>query len=252
MKFPRLSPLLAASVLLSSWCNHSAAVTADNRNVWFNYVGDHPLFGTRWGVHLELQNRLSDWGREWQQLVVRPGINYQLSENVSLGLGYGFIRTYPYGGLPVAHRFDEHRIAEQIQVRHAAIGLKWTHRVRLEQRWIEELQKQPDERFQRENWRGEQRVRYMLRTELPLTEDRRWYVPLWNEVFLNFGGNIVGNHFDQNRAFIGLGWQMAKHVRLETGFLEQTVKRRGGQNWENNHTLSLWLSSNLPFFDGFR
>jgi hypothetical protein len=228
------------------------AATADNQNVWLNYVGDHPLFGGPLGLHLEVQNRLSEWGRDWQQLLIRPGINYQFTPNWSASLGYGFVRTYPYGELPVAHRFDEHRIYEQLQYKQDLLGLKWTHRLRLEQRWIEELQKQPDGRFTRENWRGEQRVRYLLRTEWPLTEDRRFYVPIWNEAFFNFGGNIVWNHFDQNRAFIGLGWQVDKHVRLETGFMEQTVKRRGGQNWENNHTLSVWLSSNLPFFDGFR
>jgi len=69
---------------------------------------------------------------------------------------------------------------------------------------------------------------------------------LWNEVFLNFGGNILKNHFDQNRAFIGIGRQFSADTRLEVGFMEQTIQRRGGDKWENNHTPSIWLTSKLP------
>lgn len=221
------------------------AATADNHNLWLNYIGDHPFSSGPLGIHLEVQNRLSDWGRDWQQLLVRPGINYQVSKNLSASLGYGFVRTQPYGELPVAHRFDESRIWEQLLYKQDAAGLKWSHRLRLEQRWIEELKKDGSHA----GWRDEQRVRYMLRTEVPLTADKRFYVPVWNEVFVNFGPNIVGNHFDQNRAFLGVGCQLAKNFRLETGLMEQSLQKRGGKGWENNHTVTVWLSSNLPFFD---
>lgn len=247
MKLPRTRRLhsLLCLGLVHLGMPQMDAATADNHNLWLNYVGDHPFSGSPWGVHLEVQNRLSDWGRDWQQLLIRPGINYQFSPNLSASLGYGFVRTHPYGELPAAHRFDESRIWEQLLYKQEAGGLKWTHRLRLEQRWIEELKKDGSH----SGWRDEQRFRYMLRTEVPLTADKRFYVPVWNEVFLNFGPNIAGNHFDQNRAFLGVGYQVAKSVRLETGILEQSLHKRGGKNWENNHTISVWLSSNLPFFD---
>jgi hypothetical protein len=243
-----LFPLLCSAALFAL---EASAATADNQNLWLNYVGDHPVLGSPWGLHLEVQNRLSDWGPDWQQLLVRPGVNYQVSTNLSLSLGYGFIRTFPYGELPAAHRFDEHRIWQQLQYKHEILGLKWTHRFRLEQRWIEELRRLPDRRYETANWRGEQRLRYLLRTEIPLTPGKRFYVPLWNEAFWNFGANILGNQFDQNRAFLGLGWKISEHLRVETGFLEQTLHKRGagGKNWENNHTVTVWLSSNLPFFE---
>jgi hypothetical protein len=34
--------------------------------------------------------------------------------------------------------------------------------------------------------------------------------------------------------------------KLEAGFLEQTLQRRGGRIWEHNHTLVLYLSSKAP------
>jgi hypothetical protein len=248
MKTLRILKALLVLGLLHLTGGGMAGATADNQNLWLNYVGDHPLWSSPWGLHLEVQNRLSEGDRDWQQLLLRPGVNYQFAPNLSASLGYAFVRTFPYGEMPAAHRFDEHRSWQQLLYKHEAGGLKWTHRLRLEQRWIEELQKTGG-RYETQNWRGEQRVRYMLRTELPLTEDKRLYVPVWNEVFLNFGPNILGNHFDQNRAFVGLGYQLASHLRLETGYLEQSLQKRGGKNWEHNHTFSVWVSSNLPFFD---
>ena len=87
----------------------------------------------------------------------------------------------------------------------------------------------------------------MLRTSIPLTESKRTYLALWNEVFINFGSNVSGNVFDQNRAFIGIGRKLTDTSRLEVGLMEQTIQRRGGQIWENNHTISVWLLSKWPF-----
>jgi len=216
---------------------------ADNYNLWLNYVGDHPLFGSPWGLHLEVQNRLSDWGDDWQQLLIRPGINYAISPTLSVSAGWAYVKTYPYGDLPVAHDFDEHRAWEQVLYKSTFLGLEWQQRVRLEQRWIEEVTPAGETT----NWRGENRFRYLLRTNIPLTKDKKTTLIVWDEVFLNFGGNIAKNHFDQNRAFIGIGRQLNSDTRLEVGFMEQTIQRRGGDKWENNHTPSVWLTSKWPF-----
>ena len=95
--------------------------------------------------------------------------------------------------------------------------------------------------------RYENRIRYMMRTTIPLTKSKRTYLALWDEVFINFGENVKGNVFDQNRAFIGIGQKLTDTTRLEIGFMEQTLQRRGGNIWENNHTASVWLTSKLPF-----
>jgi hypothetical protein len=216
--------------------------TDTNGNLWLGYIGDHAFGDSLWGVHLEAQIRWADFGDEEQQYLIRPGINYTISPTVTVSAGYGYVKTYPYGDLPVDFEFDEHRIWEQLIWKKNFLGLEWQHRFRLEQRWIEEQ----DEAGDTTNWRGENRFRYMLRTSIPLTADKKLYLAIWDEVFLNFGGNIAKNHFDQNRAFIGLGRQLSDTTRLEIGFMEQTVQRRGGNVWENNHTVTVWLTSKWP------
>lgn len=234
---------LAALLILGS-----AAIAADhtesNQNLWLNYVGDHPFYpGSKWGLHLESQFRRADYGEHWQQLLLRPGLNYQLSPTISLSAGYAHVQTYPYGDIRIADDFPENRLWEQIAITHKTLGLEWTHRFRLEQRRIGEVNAAGDVA----NWRYENRARYMLRTTIPLSNDKKWYLALWDEAFFNFGSNVSMNYFDQNRAFIGLGRQLTTTTKLEIGYMEQTVQRRGGAVWENNHTISVWLMSKWPF-----
>lgn len=218
-----------------------------NGHLWANYVGDHPLFKTRFGLHLEVQNRRAELGDEWQQLLIRPGINFTLSPTLTISAGWAYVRTYPYGDFPAPHDFPEHRAWEQIVFQQEAFGLEWQHRLRLEQREIGEMERQGRGDYRLTNWRHENRLRYMLRTTVPLTADKRTYLALWDEVFLNFGPNVVHNAFDQNRFFAGIGRKVTDVTRLEVGFMEQTVQRRGGQIWEHNHTISIWLMSKWPF-----
>jgi hypothetical protein len=241
---------LAASAFLLPTQDHHASdtLTDSNANLWLNLVGDHPLGGGPWGIHLEVQNRRAELGNDWQQLLIRPGINYQISPSLSVSAGWAWVRTYPYGDYPAVIAFPEHRAWEQIQHRFKFLGLDWTQRLRLEQRWIGEMARDSGgDDFDLANWRYENRIRYLLRTSIPLTDSGKTYLALWDEVFFNFGSNVSGNDFDQNRVFIGLGHKLTPTTRLEVGYMEQTIRRRGGQIREDNHTLAVWLMSNWPF-----
>jgi Protein of unknown function (DUF2490) len=241
----RISPFLAIAALSTS--SLFADKHDSNGNIWLNYAGDHPIVGSKWGVHLEGQVRRSDLGEDWQQVLVRPGVNYQLTPSTMLSMGYAHVETYPYGDFPALHEFPEHRFWQQVSHTKKWMGLDWTHRFRLEQRWIGEMQNNGGGDWDVGNWRFENRFRYMLRTTIPLTESKKTYLALSNEVFFNFGGNIKGNDFDQNRAFIGIGHKLNDTTRVELGFMEQTIQRRGGKIWEHNNTAVLWLLSNHAF-----
>lgn len=240
----KLTTLLAYSSILTT------PLLADkhdsNGNLWLNYAGDHPIVGSKWGVHLEGQVRRADMGAEWQQTLFRPGINYHLTPSTMISMGYANVETYPYGEYPALHEFPEHRAWQQLTHTKNWLGLDWTHRFRLEQRWIGEMENIGGN-WDVGNWRYENRLRYMLRTTVPLTASKKTYLALSNELFFNFGSNVQGNEFDQNRAFIGIGHKLNDTTRVELGFMEQTIQRRGGKIWENNNTAVLWLMSNHPF-----
>lgn len=238
--------MVVALVATASWAQARDAVD-DNANMWLSYVGNHQLGESPWSLHLETQVRRAELGQDSQQLLFRPGLTYNINPNLNLTAGYAYVKTYPYGNFPSADDFPEHRIWQQLSYTHEFLGLDWQHRVRLEQRFIGQLSLLDGGDYEVDDYRFENRFRYMLRTTIPITSDKKTYIALSNEVFFNFGENVSGNHFDQNRAFIGIGRKITDSLRLEVGFMEQTLQKRGGKVWEHNHTVGFWLSSKMPF-----
>jgi hypothetical protein len=244
----RIAGFALLTALLMASLSPVFAATDDNANGWYMYFGDHPIAKSRWGLHLEGQWRRADVALKWQQLLLRPGVNYQLNKKVLLTGGYGFIQTHRYGDFPVAAGFNEHRFFEQATITQRLAGLDFQNRLRLEQRNIGTMTAQPDGSYRRTSWRYENRFRYMLRTNIPLKfAGGKYYLGLYDEIFFNFGKNVANNVFDQNRAYIALGRDVGHQTRIEFGFLEQTVQQRSGAVFEHNHTLQLAVYSKLPF-----
>lgn len=224
-----LIPLLFAAAL--------GAETDNNANGWYMYFGDHAFGKSRFGAHLEGQWRRADLGLTWQQLLIRPALNFQLNKKVMLTGGYGFVDWHRYGDFPAKEEFKEHRTYEQAQITQKFLGLDWQNRLRLEQRHILGYAARYENRF-----------RYMLRTNIPLPYyDKHYYIGVYDEIFYNFGKNVAANVFDQNRAYIALGRQMGHQTRVEVGFMEQTIQQRSGKVFEHNHTLQVAIYSRLPF-----
>ena len=242
MKFTAL--LLALGV-----CLPLAAATDNNANAWFMYFGDHPFSKTsKWGLHLEGQFRRADVGLKWQQLLLRPAINYQLNKKVALTGGYGFIQSHGYGDFPSPATAPEHRFFEQASITQRFKKLDFQNRLRFEQRNLGVMAKQPNGDFDRIGWRYENRFRYMLRTNVPLkVGGGKYYVGLYDEILFNYGKNVAKNVFDQNRAYAALGRNLGHETKLEVGYLEQTVQHRDGLVFEHNHTLQIAIYSKLPF-----
>ncbi|MBM3804656.1 MAG: DUF2490 domain-containing protein [Acidimicrobiia bacterium] len=219
-------------------------ISTSNGHAWFSYFGDHPV-SKRWEVHLEGQWRRHDLGLRWQQLLLRPGVNFKLKERVVLTAGYGFVDTFQYGQYPVPYRFPEHRWFQQVLLKHEVGKLDFQHRYRLEQRFLGTRSDPAIDRI--DSSRYENRFRHLTRINVPLSHDKRYYIGVFDEFFINFGRNVAANIFDQNRAYVALGLPLAKSTKIEVGYLLQTIQQRNGRVFEYNHTLQVNLFSNLPF-----
>jgi hypothetical protein len=226
-------------------------VLTPNYNGWYMYFGDHPVRDGPWGVHLEGQWRRHDAITKGQQLLLRPGVNYEVSENLLLSAGYAFVDTFRYGEFPVSERFPEHRVFQQALLRHSVGRAGLSHRYRLEQRFLGEVSRDQAGERQVDRWRHENRFRYMFRVAVPLQGDRietgKWYLALYDEVFVNFGKNVAANLFDQNRAYAALGYAAFRASRIELGYLNQLVQQRNGRILEVNHTVQVGWFSTLSF-----
>ena len=195
---------------------------------WYNYFGTFKL-SDRFSLHTEYQWRRNNIIEEWQQSLLRTGINYQLNPKIQLRAGYAWGETFPYGDIPIngfGKDFTEHRIFEMATITDKVSSIDLSHRFMLEQRWVgrysnANLQKEDDFIFL-------SRMRYMFRMQMPFTgnsiADKSPYAALYDEIFIGLGRNVNENIFDQNRLGFLLGYRFNKTVRLEGGFLSQVLQ----------------------------
>lgn len=236
-----------------------AASTAQNRINTQNSIGWYNYFGTfkvseKFGLHTEYQWRRNELITDWQQGLLRVGVNYNPKQNVQFRLGYAWIETYPYGDIPLnglGRDFTEHRIFQMVQLGHKEGILDLSHRFMLEQRFVgrySSAAKTSEDEFPLQN-----RMRYMFRMQIPLkgksVADKTPYAALYDEIFIGFGENVAANVFDQNRLGALLGYRINSTARIEAGYLYQLVQYGrliDNQNvFQHNHGLIVNLNFNF-------
>lgn len=188
----------------------SYSQTSDFGN-WLIYFGDKKI-NSKWNWHHEAQYRNFNFIGDTDQLLLRTGIGYNLSENNNnLLAGYAYIYNEPYiGDTDEKTNFAEHRIYQQFITRQNFGRASLQHRYRFEQRFL------PDD--------FKLRLRYFLGVNIALNQkqmqDKTVYLSAYNEIFIN----TQDNYFDRNRLYGGIGYRFNKHVRTEIGVMNQTTQ----------------------------
>jgi hypothetical protein len=225
--------------------------TISNQNhAWVTYIGNHKI-STKWGIHTEYQWRRENGFKNWQQSLMRLGLDYYVNPTLSATAGYGWIVTYPYGEQPIGHEFQEHRIWEQVNMKTKFGRVEVQHRYRLEQRFLENWVKDTDGNYVKSDNLLRQRIRYRLMVLVPLCRkemlDNTLFLNLNDEPFIGFGKGIGKNIFDQNRFNVSLGWRFNKDFNIQVGYLNQYIAKSDGVKIERNHTFLISTIYNLDF-----
>lgn len=218
------------SVIFTSTSLNAQNTRIINKNSigWYNYFGTFKLT-EKFGIHTEYQFRRNEIITDWQQSLLRVGINYQLNTKVQLRLGYALIETFPYGEIPInsmGKDFTEHRLFQMATITDNVSVVDLSHRFMLEQRWVG--------RYSNPNLTSEDeyplsnRFRYMFRLQIPLNgkviKDKTPYIAIYDEIFIGFGKNVNENVFDQNRLGILLGYRFNPSIKIEAGYLNQILQ----------------------------
>ena len=174
---------------------------------WIIYIGNKQI-NSKWNWHHEVQYRNYNFIGDLEQLLLRTGVGYNLTDNSNLLLGYGYILSENYiDSLDLKVQVNEHRIYQQFIIKHRIGRVSVQHRYRYEQRFIEG------------NFR--QRFRYFLALNVPLNNkemtDKTFYASAYNEIFLNTEDRI----FDRNRLYGGVGYKLNSTFRFEVGYMNQ-------------------------------
>lgn len=178
---------------------------------WIIYFGNKQI-NDKVNWHYEAQYRNFNFIGDIEQLLLRTGLGYNLSDNNNnIHLGYAYIYSEPY----LVNSSDkisvtEHRIYQQFITRQEFNRILIQHRYRFEQRSISN-----DLRL---------RLRYFLAINVALTQkqmqDNTVYFSAYNEIFLN----TRNAYFDRNRLYGGVGYRFNKNVRIELGLMNQVVQ----------------------------
>lgn len=193
---------------------------------WYMYFGNNKI-SKKLNWHNEIQYRNFDALGDLEQLLIRTGIGYDLTENNNnVLLGYGFILSQPYVNGEKKENI-EHRIFQQYITKQKFGRFYLQHRYRLEERFL-----QDDFRM---------RFRYMLGVNIPITQKemlpKTLYASVYNEIFLNFNSPV----FDRNRVYGALGYVINKNMRIEAGYMNQIQENR------NRGQIQIGFYNNIPF-----
>jgi len=196
---------------------------AQNKEITRRNIGWYQYFGTiqlsdKISVVPEYQWRREDFVTTWQQSLARISINCKTKTGATFQGGYGFIQSFPFGDYPTLKGIqNENRIHQSLIWSSTQDKFDLQNRIRLEQRWL--MPYLPgDTKAMYYN-----RIRYMLKVTYPINTKLKAVV--WDELFVSFGKNVKANVFDQNRLFVGFGYEWAKGQRVELGYFSMILQQ---------------------------
>lgn len=196
---------------------------------WYVYFGNQSIT-KKWTLWNEMQYRNYNAIGDLQQLVLRIGLGYNLTENNNNVLcGYAFVNSHKYVTDSTPKLIsNEHRIYQQFISKQTFGRLSLLERYRIEERFFSS--------------KFELRFRISLLLNIPLNHKtmspKTWYAALSNEVFVNAEEPL----FDRNRIYGGIGFVFDKNLKLEAGMMSQIL--------DNSHRnqIQITLFNTIPFY----
>ena len=192
-------------------CNLSAQNTGENKlGSWYEITSSNRI-----SDKLSISGSLTNWNYELLAdrsylILGNVGLNYHLSKNVTVGIGYAngdIDSSFEVNDIP---NIKENRILEQITASYKFNNIVWSHRLRLEQRFLE---------FPSED-KLKHRVRYRFKGKFPI--NKTFFIAAYDEIHFNF------NEFDfnQNRAYAALGAKLNKNINVQLGYARHAFKTK--------------------------
>lgn len=178
-------------------------------------------------AYFELQPRVGGSPFQADSLLLRAALGAELFEGFTLWQGFAWVPAWASADFD-SFNANEGRLYQQIQYVRSfgTVGLQL--RFRQEERWLAAA---GGPLF---------RARLMVRLTWRFADAPRLLLAVQDEPMVNFnerpGSSPRG--FDQNRAYVGIGWQPTPSLLIELGYLQQLV-RRADRPFRLGHTALL-------------
>jgi hypothetical protein len=174
------------------------------------------------------------------QISLVSGSIFTIDKPIILLTGrYAFLDHFPAKGKDTAR--PEHRLWQEIWWGQKYSGFTTHQRLRLEERFNRKIEDDVLE----EGYNFNYRLRYNMSFFIPLKGKeiipRSVCIAVSDEVFVNFGGKIVYNTFDQNRFFAGVGYQFTARLNSQLGYMNVYQQEASGNNYLRTHAIRLFI-----------
>ena len=198
-----IKKLTALFILLGTLTANAQQPGEDEMGAWYMYFGTNKI-SERLSIHTEAQFRFYETTSNFNQMLLRTGLNYHIDPNAIATGGYAFIDTdnnfYEFEG---EINSKEHRIFEQFILKNKVWEFLFEHRYRLEQRFLD---------FG-ETTDTQHRARYRIQMTLPLTNT--FFLNFYDELFINLQDDLFG----QNRLYGAVGVNITENTSLQLGYM---------------------------------
>jgi len=189
----------------------SAQNTGENKfGSWYEITSSNRI-----SEKLSLSGSFTNWDYELpvnneHLLLGIVGLNYHFNKKVAVGIGYAFgdiDSTFEINDIP--HTI-EHRIIEQLAISHKLNTIGFSHRFRLEQRFLE----YPSDNLLKH------RIRYRFKVKIPLSNTL--FISTYDEIHFH----LNEFEFQQNRAYLGLGFNLNENINFDLGYARHSFKTK--------------------------
>ena len=184
---------------------------------WFGiYTKYH--FNNKWAYYGEYHVRRRDGIKEMAQIYLRFGATYKVAKY--LDVTAGFVNPYYWAPDQEDPNLDkvvpQYRTWEQAVLATPFEHIKVFHQLRLEQRFKRDYAKSSP-------FKLTHRFRHKLTIYIPLNHKdfipKTVFLSLYEEIFIQTGESIVYNHLEDNRVFIGLGYNLSHDIQIQSGYM---------------------------------
>jgi hypothetical protein len=219
-------------------------ITEHREMTWLGYF-NQARFTKRSGLWSDVHLRLNDsFVLETHAVLGRIGYTYYITDRTRLTAGYAYQNQPGHNGS--ADQL-EHRLWQQLQWTEKKSWYNLMQWFRFEQRF-RKTSLEDDYTF------SNYRIRYNIAFTFPLTSKevvaKTPFIFVNNETFVNFGEKIVNNYFDQNRFFVGAGYQFTSHLNAQLGYMNVFQQLPAGNRYVSSDAIRLFVFHHLDLRGG--
>ena len=213
--------------------------------VWLGYF-NQTRFSNKWGSWTDLHLRTKeDFFTNFFQSIVRVGLTYYLNDAAKITAGYAYVSNYP-GDNHKNVTQPEHRPWQQIQWLTKYKKIKTVQGLRLEEKFRRKILNQSQ---LASGYNFNYKIRYNFLLQTPLLkkafEPHGFAFIVNDDVHINFGKQVIYNYFDQNRFFVGFGYQTNKSDQLQLGYMNLFQQLATGYQYKSINGVNIFYLHNL-------